>query len=80
MNSATAAHKCSRLPRKSWWGPPCQILLEVPGFPLTPGDAQGTPTGHYLLVIIIETIRWLLVLSIHSALFAVTNTAKLSII
>lgn len=38
--------------------------------------SQGPPPGHHSLVVIIETVRWLLVLPIHPALFAVTNKSK----
>lgn len=47
--------------------PPCPAHL---------GDAQGNSTRCHLLIVIVETICWLLVLAVHPTLFAARNKSK----
>lgn len=49
-----------------------------PTLPAHAADARRQPTRHHLLIVVVETVRWLLVLSVHPALFAVTNNSTSS--
>lgn len=50
-----------------------------PTLPAHTGDAQRQPTRCHLLIVIVETVHWLLVLSIHPALFAGTKNSSSSV-